>query len=202
MKTVKIPAIFLIAYSGIVTLALLFLLVSFKSNGTFTEDEISVKRINITDEQGNVRLVLSNQERIPPPILNGKTFKRAVSPAGIIFYDKQGNECGGLALSQKDKTEISALVLDYSNMDALGMRVIDTEDGEYNAGFIINDPATKGKIGDGQSRILLENANGDARLILNDAKGSPRVSLSVDSAGKASFTVLDENGKVTKDLLK
>ena len=202
MKTVKIPAIFLVAYSAVVTAALLFMLVSFKSGSTFTEDEISLKRINITDEQGNVRMVISNEERIPPPILDGKEFKRAVSPAGIIFYDKQGNECGGLALSGKDKTDIGALVLDYSNMDAVGMRVIDTEDGDYNAGFIVNDPSPKGTIGRGNGRILLENANGEARLVLNDANGNAVINISVDKNGQPSFNVLDKNGKVTQSLLK
>lgn len=202
MKTVKVPAIFLVAYSAIVTLALLFLLVSFKNNNTFTEDEISVKRINITDEQGNVRMVISNEERIPPPILEGKTYKRAISPAGIIFYDKKGNECGGLALSGKDSTDISALVLDYSNMDAIAMRVIDTEGGDYNAGFLINDPSPKGTLGRGNGRIALENANGDAQLVLKDSKGNPRLNISVDSLGNAKFNILDKNGKVTKNLLK
>ncbi|WP_417354385.1 hypothetical protein [Flavobacterium sp.] len=202
MKTVKIPVSFLVAYSAIVSVILLFLLVSFKTPKSFNEDEISLKRINITDEQGNIRLVISNEERTPPPILNGKEYKRAISPAGMIFYDKEGNECGGLALSSKDNTDISALVFDYSNMDALGMRVIDTKDGDYNAGFIINDPSPKGTLGRGNSRILLENSNGDAQLVLHDAEGSPRLKISVDEDGNASFNLLDKNGKVTKDVLK
>ncbi len=202
MKTVKVPVIFLVAYSAVVTAALFFILVSFKGNNTFTQDEINAKRINITDEQGNVRLVIANEERIPPPILEGKTYKRAISPAGLIFYDKEGNECGGLALSGKDNTDISALVFDYSNMDAIGMRVIDTKDGDYNAGFIINDPSPKGTVGRGNSRILLENSNGDAQLVLHDADGKPRLNISVDSLGNAKFNVLDKNGKVTKSLLK
>ena len=202
MKTVKIPAIFLVAYSAIVTAALLFLLVSFKSTNTFTEDEISLKRINITDEQGNVRLVISNEERIPPPILDGKEFKRAIIPAGIIFYDKKGNECGGLALSGKDSTDIGALVLDYSNMDAIAMRVIDTEGGDYNAGFLINDPSPEGTLGRGNGRISLENANGEARLVLNDTEGNPVINISVNKEGQPSFNVMDKNGKVTQSLLK
>ena len=105
-------------------------------------------------------------------------------------------------MSSKDNTDISAVVLDYSNMDAIGMRVIDTKDGDYSAGFIINDPASKGKLGDGQGRILLENANGDAHLVLNDGNGKPRINISVDKDGNASFHILDKDGKVTRDLLK
>lgn len=202
MRTVKIPAILLVAYSAIVSIAFVFLLVSFKANNSFNEDEISLKRINITDEKGNVRLVISNEERIPPPILDGKEFKRAISPAGIIFYDKKGNECGGLALSGKDNTDIGALVLDYSNMDAIAMRVIDTEGGDYNAGFIINDPSPKGTLGRGNGRIALENDNGSAQLILNDANGKPRLKIAVDDNGNASFNLLDKDGNITKDVLK
>ena len=53
-----------------------------------TYDEITVKRINIVDGKGNNRLVISNQEMMPPPIVNGKKYKHAVSPAGIIFYNE------------------------------------------------------------------------------------------------------------------
>src|SRR5690349_3572221 len=70
-------------------------------------DELSVERLNIVDAHGTPRLVLANTERMPPPILKGKSFKRAVSPAGIIFYNAAGDEVGGLALTDLQAGRLS-----------------------------------------------------------------------------------------------
>ena len=85
---------FVKVYALLTTPWLIFFLFSFnRIQDSF--EEITVKRINVVDEKGNKRLVISNQERIPPPIIAGKEYKRAVSPAGMIFYNEQGNEVGG-----------------------------------------------------------------------------------------------------------
>lgn len=166
-------------------------------------DEISVKRINIVDDHGNNVLVLTNKDLVPPPILNGQTFKRAVNPGGIIFYDEQGNECGGIALSQNDEVGLSAIVLDYNSMDAIGLMVQEDHEpeGEYLAGLMINDRASPGKVGDGKNRVRLENANGVARLVFKDSDGTDRLILGVDNLGEAFFDLLDEDGEKTRSLI-
>lgn len=59
-------------------------------------EEIEVERINVVDSNGTLRLAIHNRERIPDPVVDRQTFKRQGSPAaGFIFYNDEGDECGG-----------------------------------------------------------------------------------------------------------
>lgn len=59
-------------------------------------EEIEVERINLVDSSGTLRLAIHNRERIPDPVVDGQTFKRQGTPtAGFIFYNDEGDECGG-----------------------------------------------------------------------------------------------------------
>ena len=58
---------------------------------------IDVERINVVEPDGTVRLALSNRPRFPAPVVEGKQGKRSRgSLAGVIFYNDDGDECGGL----------------------------------------------------------------------------------------------------------
>lgn len=60
-------------------------------------EEIDVERINIVERDGKLRMVISNQERQHPGIVNGKTIKRGgPRPPGIIFFNHLGDEIGWL----------------------------------------------------------------------------------------------------------
>lgn len=59
-------------------------------------DELTVKRINVTDENGKLRMVISNVHRQHPDIMNGKQIPPRERPAGMIFFNETGDECGGL----------------------------------------------------------------------------------------------------------
>jgi len=69
-------------------------------------DEVNVKRMNIVDEDGTIRMALSNKERFPPPfVIDGKPVGREGLPmAGITFYNDEGFECGALHFGS-DKNE-------------------------------------------------------------------------------------------------
>ncbi|RYZ79831.1 MAG: hypothetical protein EOP04_27045, partial [Proteobacteria bacterium] len=64
--------------------------------------EINVQRINIVSAAGRKTMVLSNAERFPDPVTDGKVTKRSgnVRP-GIIFYNGIGDESGGLIFDGK-----------------------------------------------------------------------------------------------------
>jgi hypothetical protein len=163
-------------------------------------DELSVERLNIIDADGRPRLILANANRFPPPILNGKTFKRAVTPAGILFMNGKGDEVGGLALTDLDKGRVSALAFDYANMDALGLMTRITPDGKDSvAGLIINsrpdeslDPLAAARAV--ATRIQLQNHNEVAELVLSDSKGRPRLKLFVGTDDQPVIEMLDEKG--------
>lgn len=159
---------------------------------------IDAERINIKDKSGSNRVVISNMDNIPPPIIGGKTFERAVNPAGIIFYDKKGDERGGIAITDNKVTNFNALAFDYQNADAVGLFAQDNKDDEYfRAGLIINDKDHSGKAGHNTNRINLLTENGNASLVIKDHNEVPRIVLKVDSVGQASIEMFDEQGNPT-----
>ena len=164
---------------------------------------LTAERINIVDTSGVSRLVISNAERFPLPKLNGKEYPRAVHPAGIVFYDSQGSEMGGLAITDASIGKVSALAFDYPNYDAVGMVARVGPDGKSAlAGLHINSrpPAGLDVIGASkvvQRRIAIHNENEDAEILLADPQGRDRIRLRVDHSGQARIEVLDADGKVT-----
>ncbi|MBO9619993.1 MAG: hypothetical protein J7539_13275, partial [Niabella sp.] len=85
------------AYAIISSIGFIFLLLSFtKSDRRLNADEITVKKINITGEDGSLRMVLSNENRQHPGRMEGKDLPKRQRPAGIIFFNNQGDECGGI----------------------------------------------------------------------------------------------------------
>ncbi len=58
-------------------------------------DELTVERLNVVEKNGQLVAVIANSDRMPDPIVGGKTFKTE-RPPGMIFYNGIGDECGGL----------------------------------------------------------------------------------------------------------
>jgi hypothetical protein len=58
--------------------------------------EITVERINVVDADGKLRMVLSNKDRQHPGAIDGITYNRKRSEAGLLFFNDQGDEMGGL----------------------------------------------------------------------------------------------------------
>jgi hypothetical protein len=65
--------------------------------------EVDVERINVVDKNGKLKMVISNSERQHPGVVDGKTYPRT-RPAGILFFNEKGDECGGLAFKGDQKT--------------------------------------------------------------------------------------------------
>jgi hypothetical protein len=94
----------LLAAGAIGAIALVSL-AAFKSSAQKTHfDEIDVERINVVERDGRVRMVIANRERSPGPLFKGKPFGYpGGTRAGLIFYDDEGTEDGGLIF--RGKTE-------------------------------------------------------------------------------------------------
>ncbi len=157
----------------------------------------NAKRININDASGKNRVVIANTDHIPQPIIAGKTYKRAYAPAGLIFYDRNGDERGGLAITDNEDTNLNALAFDYQNADAIGILAQDNKNDNYfRAGLLINDKDLSGKPGHNINRINLLTENGNAALVMKDNNEIPRIILKVDSLGNPSIEMFDKSGKL------
>jgi len=194
MQTISKPLKVLLTALVVSNIVLMGCIVNFylDNKGTF-----NAERININDASGNNRVVIANTDNIPPPIIDGKTYKRAYAPAGLIFYDKNGDERGGLAITDNDETNLNALAFDYQNADAIGILAQDNKhDNYFRAGLVINDKDLSGKPGHNINRINLITENGNASLVMKDHNEVPRIILKVDSLGNPSIEMLDENGNL------
>ena len=58
--------------------------------------EIDVERINVIEKTGKLKMVISNDELQHPGIIDGKSLPKRKRSAGIIFFNTDGDECGGL----------------------------------------------------------------------------------------------------------
>lgn len=88
---------------GLASLALIVaMLVAAKApEGKKRFSEIDVERINIVDPNGKIEMVLANRIRLPKAIVNGKAAEDDRHMPGLIFYNKTGDECGGLIFDGK-----------------------------------------------------------------------------------------------------
>jgi len=106
--------------------------------------EITVERINVVEPDGRLRLVISNVARFPDPILGGKTGKRQGDPSpGMIFYNDEGDEDGGLAYSGHTRDGRSsadgALLFDQYKQDQTVGIMYSEQDGRRTAGLHVWD---------------------------------------------------------------
>jgi hypothetical protein len=110
----------------------LFVACSFGASGVaqgqrqrFTE--IDVERVNIVEPNGRVALAIANTQRMPGPMIDGKELPRELSQgrvgsAGMIFFDVQGTEVGGLIFRTEVRpdgtyTATRSLTFDQHNQD-------------------------------------------------------------------------------------
>jgi len=68
-------------------------------------DEITAQRINIVEPDGRLALVISDHAHQHPGAMNGKDLPMRERSAGMIFFNTEGDECGGLVY---DGTKASA----------------------------------------------------------------------------------------------
>jgi hypothetical protein len=73
-----------------------------QSNAAQRIDELTVQRLNVVDANGTLRFVLSNKDRMHPGVMDGVTINRPRPVAGMLFFNDEGDEVGGLTYSGTD----------------------------------------------------------------------------------------------------
>jgi hypothetical protein len=143
---------FLKLYAAVSSFCLLLLcLAAFQQspeqNQRFTE--IEVERINVVERDGTLRMVIANRERSPGPVFRGQPFAYpGGSRAGMIFYNDEGTEDGGLIFSGRRKPDgtyeaTHSLTFDqYEQDQIIALQYIDNN-GERRQGLQILDRGEK-----------------------------------------------------------
>ena len=73
-----------------------------QSNSQQRIEELTVQRLNVVDANGTLRLVLSNKDRMHPGVVDGVTINRPRPVAGMLFFNDEGDEVGGLVFTGTD----------------------------------------------------------------------------------------------------
>ena len=166
-------------------------------------DEIDVRRINIREPDGTLRMVISNRARLPGVVAAGKEHPPVDRPfAGMLFYNDEGDENGGLVFS--GRRDANGDVADSGGMltfDRYAGKQIVQLAGVHDAknhivGLVVSDTDDK------RSRrvVVGHDMQGVARVALMDGNGRARIMLQVRSEGNPSLSFLDSAGKVIKEL--
>jgi hypothetical protein len=109
--------------------------------------EIDVERINVVERDGKLRMVISNRERSIGPIYKGKEFGYpGGTRPGIIFFNDEGTENGGLTFSGRQEADgsyraSSGFSFDQFNQDQVVYLQYSDNNGRRNMGLTIADRA-------------------------------------------------------------
>lgn len=132
-------------YATLSSLVLVFLAVTaFRQPPTPQKiDELTVQRLNVMDANGTLRLVLAGKDRMHPGILDGKMIDRARPVAGLIFFNDEGDEVGGLTITGQDRDGVrranALLAFDQIKQDQTIALAYSEANGQRSTGLTVWD---------------------------------------------------------------
>jgi hypothetical protein len=223
----------LIVYSGVLTIVLSIVLLTASTqqkNASF--DEIDAKRINLIEPDGTLRLVIADKALFPGLIVKGKEYPHDRQTAGILFFDDEGTENGGLifgGMKNKDGKVQSwgHLSFDQYMGDQVAVLNAEEDEGQRHTGiqFVDEPDIPMNQVTDAlqlphdesraklrelysgknkpQQRVYLgRKIDRSAALELKDVQGRDRIVLKVAGEGTPSMQFLDDQGKVVAQFPK
>lgn len=195
----------LLAYAALVsTVMAVMLLMGARSSKTTSFDEINVERINVVEPDGTLRMVLSNHAKLPGIIVRGKERVFPRPQAGMLFYNDEGSENGGLIFgghkNAKGEVEDSGGSLSFDKYEAnqiVQLAGVDDREDRF-AGLMVTDSP---KAGDSRRRVWVgRTEDGTAAVSIMDANGRKRIYMEVTADGASRLSFLDANGKVISEI--
>jgi hypothetical protein len=148
-------------------------------------EEIDVERINIVEKDGKLRMVISNQERQHPGVVNGKIIERnGPRPPGMIFFNHLGDEMGGMIFGDNGPNgHFGSLTWDkVRNDQTIGFRHLEGDDGTCQSGLEVWQ----------QPNLPSDVVN---------AKYEAASKITDENARKAAIQAMIDNGELTRNRL-
>ena len=201
---------FLVAYSAAVTvvLAVVMLCGFAAARKAQTFDEITVHRINVVEPDGTVRMVLSNKASAPGAFIKNKEYAHDTrKSAGLLFYDDEGTEDGGLIYGVErgadGKVNGSNVHLSFDKYMQDQMFTVDagTEDGKDYSEMTMQDrgdyPITEAMEAQHRIEALPESERGAAweKFRTSHPGDAKRVVLGKAEDGSSQLVLKDAEGK-------
>ena len=158
--------------------------------------DITAQRINIVEPDGTIRMVISDHAKLPGIIVKGKEQPFNRPQAGMIFYNDEGSENGGLIFGGRKNAKGEVVDSGGSlSFDKYGDNQIVQLAGVHDstdrfAGLAVSDDNRRVWVG--------RTDEGLASVSLMDAKGRKRLSLQVTADGSPSIAFHDAAGAVVQ----
>lgn len=164
-------------------------------------DRLTARRIDIIGDDGTIRMTLSAST--PAPIIDGIQYKRVFNVSGLVLFDANGNERGGLGIADRPTGATPVLAMDHPAMDAIGWRV----DPDGSVSFVINQAPPLVRDAEYDNRLvpgipaptrvkLSVSSDGTPAVALADAKDQTRVRMTVTPEGYGAIEFLDAAGRL------
>ncbi len=212
-------------YGAVSTLALVVIAVSgftvARQKASF--GTIDVQRINVVEPDGTLRMVISDKGRFPGAIVRGKEYPFDRHTAGMLFFNDEGTENGGLIFGgqkSKDGTVSSYGHLSFDRYDQdqeLNLEYLQDGSGQSTRLAFLDQPqwplthvlrlprdewphfaATHPR---GAPRLMMSRAeDGSVSLGLKDRQGHTRILIKVAADGTPVIELLDPSGQVVSQL--
>jgi hypothetical protein len=198
IKTLKI-------YAVVITLIVISLIVIILKTANNSPKEITVERINIVENDGKIRMVLSNRARQHPGRMDNKDFLKRDRPSGLLFFNDEGDECGGLGYNGDKKEAAMFMTMDQYKNDQImvwNYDQVNTPGKKYKSyGFTLNDrddlPFSKQTQYFDSLRKLKDTVAYNAGLNKYKAAGhlAQRMFLGKSKSGEVGLFLADSKGR-------
>ena len=199
---------FLVIYSGVLTAVFALSVLSgfVVAPKKISLEELDVQRINLVEPDGTLRMVISDKARFPGAIVKGKDYPHTRPQAGMLFYNDEGTENGGLIFSgHKDKDgkiidSGGSLTFDKYEQDQLVQLLGAHDSSGHMAGLIVSDRPDRPMQQDFQEMPKIKAMPADQREKLmnerskTDYYGSPRIVVARGDDGIAKISLRDAHG--------
>src|SRR6186997_2574541 len=207
--TLRRQFLFLRAYAISTSLILLVLAVAAfrQSAAPKATDEITTQRLNIVDANGTLRMVLAGKDRMHPGVMDGVTIDRPRPVAGMLFFNDEGDEVGGLTytgtVANGRGRANAGLMFDQLKQDQTIGISYNESNGQRSAGFQVWDRSDTVRLSELIAKLNAANkipagAERDKAIadIRSTAPPGPRRVFVGKTQDKASAIVLaDAQGK-------
>lgn len=221
----------LIGYSAILTGAAAISMLTSAAEAPASKasfEELDVHRINVREPDGTLRMTLSGRSRIPGVIIRGKQYPAVGrDQAGILFFNEEGSETGGLIFGGRDEAgrpqSSGSLTFDRYEQDQV-VQILETENGDRRfAGLLVSDrpngrlnfeelqraqsiPYRRERIaafraanaGEAHRVIVGRDTDNSSQVSLKDGRGRTRLLMRVEQDGAAAIQFLNEQGQVVR----
>lgn len=112
-------ASFLTIYSAVLTAVLPVSMLGGSTPKKTSFEEITVQRVNVVEPNGTLRMVISDKSRLPGIIIKGREHPHPNRhTAGILFFNDEGTENGGLSFGGSKERNGQARSSGHLSFDA------------------------------------------------------------------------------------